>query len=77
MMGQALPCIYLRVAVANKDLHVLEPYPWFFSAKNKIFCLVETRVHAALGMPATLTELGARFQAFPALCPCDVRLPRG
>ena len=39
--------------------------------------LVETRVHAALAMPATLAALGAIFQASPALCPCEPRLPRG
>ena len=43
---------------------------------NKIFGLVETRVHATLSMPATLVALGAIFQAFPALCPCEPRLPR-
>ena len=41
------------------------------------FDLVETRVHAALAMPAALAALGAIFQAFPALCPCEPRLPRG
>ena len=45
--------------------------------KNKIFGLVETRVHAALAMPATLAALGAIFQAFPVLCPCEPCLPRG
>ena len=43
----------------------------------KIFGLVKTRVHAALAMPAILTALGAIFQAFPALCPYEPRLPRG
>ena len=28
-------------------------------------------------MPATLAALGAIFHAFPALCPCEPRLPRG
>ena len=28
-------------------------------------------------MPATLAALGAIFQAFPALCSCEPRLPRG
>ena len=28
-------------------------------------------------MPATLAALDAIFQAFPALCPCEPRLPRG
>ena len=28
-------------------------------------------------MPATLAALGAIFQAFPARCPCEPRLPRG
>ena len=36
---------------------------------KKILGLVETRVNAALAMPI--------FQAFPALCPCEPRLPRG
>ena len=40
-----------------------------------IFGLVETRVHAALAMPATLAALGAIFQAFPALCLCGPCLP--
>ena len=40
------------------------------------FGLVETRVHTALEMPATLGALGAIFQAFPALCPCEPRLSR-
>ena len=39
--------------------------------------LVETGVHAALAMPATFAALGAIFQAFPALCSCEPRLPRG
>ena len=41
------------------------------------FALVKTRVHAALAMPATFAALGAIFQAFPALCPCEPLLPRG
>ena len=45
--------------------------------KRKICGQVETRVHAALAIPATLAALGATFQAFPALCPCEPRLPRG
>ena len=45
--------------------------------KIYIFGLIETRVHAALAMPATLAALGAIFQAFSALCPCEPRLPRG
>ena len=44
---------------------------------NNIFGLVETRVHAALAMHATLAGLDAIFQAFPTLCPCEPRLPRG
>ena len=40
-----------------------------------IFGLVETRVHAALAMLATLAALGAIIQAFPALCPGEPRLP--
>ena len=44
---------------------------------KKIVGVVETCVHAALAMPATLAELGAILQAFPALCPCEPRLPRG
>ena len=34
-------------------------------------------VHAALAMPATLAAPIAIFQVFPALCPCEPRLPRG
>ena len=44
---------------------------------KKKFGLVETLVHTALAMPATLAALGTIFQAFPALCPCEPRLPRG
>ena len=44
---------------------------------QKILGLVETRVHAALAMPATLAALGVIFKTFPALCPCEPRLPRG
>ena len=68
--------IYLNLAIANKELYILEPYPWFHSAQFS-FGLVETRVHAALAMPTTLAALGAIFQACPALCPCEPRLPRG
>ena len=42
-----------------------------------VFGLVETRVHAALAMPAALAVLCAIFQAFPALRPFEPRLPRG
>ena len=42
-----------------------------------MFGLVETRVRAALAMPATLVAPGATFQAFPALYPSEPRLPRG
>ena len=56
---------------------MLEPYPWFHSAQKCFSGLIETRVHAALAMPATLAALAAIFQAFPALCPCEPRLPRG
>ena len=69
--------MYLGLAIANTELYILEPYPWLHSAPQKIYGLVETRVHAALVMPATLAALGAIFQAFPALCPCEPRLPRG
>ena len=44
---------------------------------NFFFGLVETRVHAALAIPATLAALGAIFQAFPALYPCEPGLPGG
>ena len=74
---QQAPCIYLSLAIAITELYILEPYPWFHSAQNKIFGLVEIRVHAALAMPATPAALGAIFQPFPALCPCEPRLPRG
>ena len=57
--------------------NILEPCPWFHSAQYKKIGLVETRVHSSLAMPATLAALGAIFQAFPALCPCEPRLPRG
>ena len=69
--------MYLSLAIANKVLHILGPYPWFHSAPQEIFRLVETRVHAALAMPATLAALGAIFQGFPSRCPCEPRLPRG
>ena len=65
--------IYLSLAIANKELYILEPYPLSQSAPPKKWplCpkkvgLVETCVHAALAMPATLAALGAIFQAFPA-----------
>ena len=44
---------------------------------NKVLGVVETRLHSALAMPATLAALDAVFQAFPALCPCEPRIPRG
>ena len=77
ILATAAPCICLSVAIAEKEFYIPEPYPWFHSAQNKIFGLVEARVHAALAMPATLAVPGAIFQAFPALCPCEPRLPRG
>ena len=77
ILATAAPCVYLSLAIANKELYILEPYPWFHSAQNKLFGLVETRVHAALAMMATLAALGANFQACPALCPCEPRLLRG
>ena len=43
---------------------------------QKTIGLVEIRVHAVFAMPATLAALGAIFQAFPALCPCEPRLSR-
>ena len=73
ILAAAEPCIYLSLAVANKDLYILEPYPWFHSSPKKTFGLVETRVHAALAMPATLAALCTIFQAFS----CEPRLPRG
>ena len=63
--------------MANKGSYILEPYPWFHSAQQKRSGLVETRVHAALAMSATLAALGAIFHSFPALRPCELRLPRG
>ena len=77
ILATAAPCIYLNLAIADKEFYILEPYPWFHSAQKTIFGLVETRVHMLLAMPATLAALGAIFQAFPALCPCEPRLPRG
>ena len=44
---------------------------------KNIFSLVETRVHAAFAMPATLAAPGAIFQASPAPCPWERRLARG
>ena len=67
----------MSLAIANKEVYILEPYPWFHSAPKKRSGLVETRVHAALAMPATLAALGAIFHASPALRPCELRLPRG
>ena len=69
--------MYLSLAIANKELYILEPYPWFHSAQKLTFGLGRTRVHAAFAMAATVAALGAIFQAFPALCPCESRLPRG
>ena len=77
ILATAALCVYLSVALAEKELYIPEPYPWFHSAQNKVFSLVEPRAHAALAMPATLAALGAIFQAFPAVCPCEPRLPRG
>ena len=77
ILATAAPCIYPNLAIANKELYIFESYPWFHSAQQQIFGLVETRVHAALAMPVTLDALGAVFQDFPALCPCEPRLPRG
>ena len=66
VLATTVPCVHPSSAVANKELYILEPYPWFHSAQ-KNFGLVQTRVHAALAMHATLAVLGAIFQAFPAL----------
>ena len=77
ILATAASCIYLSLAIANKELYILEPYPWFHSAQRKILGLVEPPVHAALAMPATLAALGATFQAVPALCPWKPCLPRG
>ena len=76
-MATAAPCIYLSLAIANNKSYILEPYAWLHSAQKKIFGLVETRVHTALAMHATLAALAAIFQAFPALCPRESRLPPG
>ena len=64
-------CIYLNLAIDTKEFYILELYPWSHSAPKTIFGLVETRVHAALEMPATLAALGVIFQALPALYPCE------
>ena len=77
ILATAASCTYLSLAIANKDIFTLGPYQWFLSARNKVFGLVETRVHAALAMPATLGALGSIPQALLALCPCGPRLPRG
>ena len=77
ILATAAPCIHLSLAIASKELYILEPYPWFRFAPNKKNGLVETRVHAAPAMPAILAALGVIFQAFPALCPCERRLPHG
>ena len=74
ILATAAPCIYLSLATANKEVCILEPYPWFHSAPQTKFGLVETRMRAALAIAATLAAL---FQAFPALCPCEPFLPRG
>ena len=77
ILATTAPCIYLSLPIANKELYILEPYPWFHPGQKYIFGLVETFMHAALAMPATVAALSAIFQAFPALCPCEPRLPRG
>ena len=54
--------LYLSLAIANRQLYILEPYPWFHPCQNKILRLIETRVHAALAMSATLAAVGAIFK---------------
>ena len=77
MLATAAPCICSSSAIAYKEFCVVKPYPWFHSAQNRLFGLVETCARAALAMPATLAAVGTDFQYFPALCPCEPRLPRG
>ena len=56
---------YPSLSIGNQDLIYLS------------FNLVQgtTLLHAAIA--TTLPALGAIFQAFPALCPCEPRPPRG
>ena len=69
----------LSSAIANEQSYIsLNPtHGSILKKKQHIFGLVETRVHAALAMPAPLAALGAIFQAFPPLRPCEPRLRRG
>ena len=64
---------YLSLSVANDELYTTHGC----TLPKKILGLIDTRVHAALAMPATLAALGAIFQAFPALYPCGPRLRHG
>ena len=77
ILSTATQWMYLCLPIAIRELCIPEPYPWFHSAQNQTLGPVETRVHAALAKPATLAVLGAIFQAFSHLCPCELRRLRG
>ena len=77
ILATAAPCIYVSFAIANKALYILEPYPWFHSGKKTYIWPGRDSRACCAAMPATLAALGATFQSFPALCPCEPRLPRG
>ena len=61
--------VYLSVAIANNELHILELYPWFHSAPKKILGQVETRVHAALAMPPTSPRSAPSSKLSPLYVP--------
>ena len=49
ILATAAPCIYLSLAIANKELHILEPYPWFHSVQkrylawSRLACMLRSR----------------------------------
>ena len=49
ILATAAPCIYLGLAIANKELYTLEPYPWIHSAQkeylawSRLACMLRSR----------------------------------
>ena len=57
------------LAIANKELYILEPYPWFHSAPPKNTWPGRDSRACCARDASHLAALGAILQAFPALCP--------
>ena len=67
VLATTAPRIYLSLAIANKELYILEPYPWFLSAPKKylawsrLACMLRSRCMPPWPRSAPSSKLFTRY----------------